>query len=81
MCANDLYECQKANASYVVVLPTTYAPLTLPTTESSHEIERQAVSSSSSTSRTVSIPIPTEVHRAFPEIGSFGSYGKAGLAC
>ncbi|KAK6757000.1 hypothetical protein RB195_015060 [Necator americanus] len=77
MCVNDMFECQKASTN--VVLPTSYTPLSLPMLQPAPD--RNIPISSSTTSKTASIPIPTEVHRAFPETGSFGSYGKAGLAC
>ncbi|VDO62553.1 unnamed protein product [Heligmosomoides polygyrus] len=83
MCANDMYECQKASSSYDVILPKTYAPLTLPRITINDDRIRQETEAMSISRPTTTVPISIskEVHRAFPESGSFGSYGKAGLAC
>ncbi|PIO77468.1 hypothetical protein TELCIR_00416 [Teladorsagia circumcincta] len=86
MCANDFYECQKANTSYTVILPLNYAPLNLPTISRGYPawLDSEAPTTASSSSNTVPVTIPIKVPRAFPEtgsFGSFGSYGQAGLAC
>ncbi|KAK6044435.1 hypothetical protein COOONC_18060 [Cooperia oncophora] len=84
MCANDFYEFQKPNTSYTVILPTTYAPLTLPTISHGYPAWLDSERATTASSNTVPVSIPMTVPRAFPEngsFGSFGSYGKAGLAC
>ncbi|WKY14074.1 hypothetical protein Q1695_004700 [Nippostrongylus brasiliensis] len=79
MCVNDMYECQKVSTLYTVILPLHYAPVTLPLTpyDASAWPETAPISSSRG-STSGPITISTDIHRAFPEIGS---YGKAGLAC
>ncbi|KAK5973055.1 hypothetical protein GCK32_020104 [Trichostrongylus colubriformis] len=83
MCANDFYEFQKPS-TYTVILPTTYAPLTLPTISHGYPAwldSESATTATTASSNTVPVSIPTKMPRAFPETGSFGSYGRAGLAC
>ncbi|KHJ98836.1 hypothetical protein OESDEN_01192 [Oesophagostomum dentatum] len=81
MCGNDMFECKKASTSYAVILPSSYAPLTILTTEASEDLQEMLPTPRATTQSTVPISISSEVQRAFPEVGSFGSYGKAGLAC
>ncbi|XGW06353.1 hypothetical protein V3C99_016565 [Haemonchus contortus] len=85
MCGNNFYEFQKANTSYSVILPDSYAPLTLPMISHGYPAFIESESAEPASSSTAPVAIPNMVPRAFPESGSsFGSltsYGKAGLAC
>ncbi|CAJ0589948.1 unnamed protein product [Cylicocyclus nassatus] len=82
MCgSNNMFECGNPETSYTIILPTTYEPLHI----IDEVVEEQEgvvppTQERKDSSRTVSIAVP-EVQRAFPEVGSFGSYGKTGLAC
>ncbi|VDK51405.1 unnamed protein product [Cylicostephanus goldi] len=76
-----MFECGMGETSYTIILPTTYEPLHIidEVVEEEENIAPPTRERKEST-RTVSIAVP-EVQRAFPEVGSFGSYGKTGLAC